>query len=381
MKILTAMALATVSLMTIEANTTHAEKLDVWIGTSAAKPSQGIYHATFDTVSGKLSASKLAAQIRGPGFLCQHPSKDILYAVGMPTLDGENQNEHCVVAYAIRNEKLELINSAMIGDGAACHLSVDRSGKMLLSAQYGGGSVAAFSLKQDGSIKAKTELIDHKGGSGVVAGRQSSSHAHYAGFSPAEKFALVPDLGLDQVVIYSSDVDSAKLTAHGFGKVPAGGGPRHMKFHQNSKWIYVLNELSLSITVFDWEEDAGKMTPKQTIPTVSKQALAKETFKSASEIRVHPSGQYVYSANRGHDTISAFRVNQSSGELSLIEIENVRGATPRNFNISPDGKWLLAAGQDSHTLGVFAINQETGELTYHRQIISTPAPICVLFGR
>jgi 6-phosphogluconolactonase len=161
--------------------------------------------------------------------------------------------------------------------------------------------------------------------------------------------------------------------------VPAGGGPRHMKFHTKGKWIYVLNELSLSVTVFDYDAENGKMHPKQTIPTVPKMLLTKELFNSASEIRVHPTGRFVYSANRGHDTVTAFRVNQETGELAAIELEPVRGATPRNINLDPSGKWLIAAGQDSHTLASFAINQNTGELTYNRSNVFAPSPICVLF--
>ena len=152
-----------------------------------------------------------------------------------------------------------------------------------------------------------------------------------------------------------------------------------MKFHPNGKNIYVLNELALSVTVFDYKPDTGTMIAKQTIPTVAAELLEKETFKSASEIRVHPSGKFVYSANRGHDTITAFRVDPTTNELSVIEVEPVRGATPRNFNLDPSGRWLLAAGQDSHTLASFAVNTETGELTYNRSNVTAPSAICVLF--
>lgn len=348
----------------------------VWIGTSNASPSKGIYHCTLNTDSGKLSEPTLAAEMDGPGFLAMHPSGKVLYAVG-------NLNRTpCVAAYKIlgrgKDAKLEFLNSVEIGDGGAAHVNLDRSGRMLLTAQYGSGSVAAFSLKTDGSIERRTDLMKHEGGSRVVPGRQESPHAHWCGFSPDQRYVFVPDLGLDQVVIYKADIATQKLTKHGFGQAPMGGGPRHMKFHQNGKWIFLLNELDLSVTVFDYDAESGKMTAMQTIPTVPKSELAKELFSSASEIRVHPNGKFVYSANRGHDTITVFSVNQETGELSEIEREHVRGATPRNFDVDASGKWLLAAGQSSHTLASFLIDPETGELTYNQSIVTAPSAICVL---
>ncbi|TWU30571.1 lactonase family protein [Novipirellula artificiosorum] len=365
--------------LTASAQSSDRSRVDVWIGTSSAKPSKGIYHCTLDTQNGKLSDSRLVAEIDGPGFLAMHPHKEVLYAVG--ALD----RIPVVAAYKVvgrgAEASLELLNSIPIGDGGAAHVSVDSQGKMLLTAQYGSGSVAAFSLAPDGSIQKRTALMKHEGGSQIVPKRQDKPHAHWTGFSPDERFAFVPDLGLDKVMIYEVDLNQATLKAHGFGQAPLGGGPRHMKFHPNGKWIFVLNELELSVTVFDYDAENGTMTPKQTIPTVSKSNLAKEAFKSASEIRIHPNGEFVYSANRGHDTITVFAVDSQTGELSVVEIENVRGATPRNFNLDPSGNWLLAAGQDSHTLASFVVDPESGELAYNQSIIQVPSPICVLFGR
>lgn len=370
------LCLAVVASMTVP-HVAVAESLDVWIGTSRSKPSKGIYHCTLDTKTGKLSTPTLAAEVGGPGFLAMHPKGGHLYAVasyeGVPS----------VVCYSIegkgKDATLRYVNSLPIGDGGAAHVAVDASGKTLLTAQYGGGSTAAFSLNADGSIDKQTGLIKHEGGSSVVPGRQDKPHAHWAGFSPDRRFAFVPDLGMDKVVIYQVDTDTAEIKPHGFASVPPGGGPRHMKFHTSGRWVYVLNELSLSVTVFDYNAKTGEMTAKQTIDTVPKSELAKEQFKSASEIRVHPSGKFVYSANRGHDTITAFKVDQQTGELSVIEVEHVRGATPRNFNLDPSGKWLLAGGQNSHTLASFAVDQQTGELTYNRSVVHAPSAICVLF--
>lgn len=354
-----------------------ADSLDVWIGTGRSSASKGIYHCRLDTQSGQLSEASLAAEVSGPGFLAMHPDGNHLYAVG--TLD----EVPSVICYAIEREgneaSLKLSGAVPIGDGGASHVAVDETGSTVLTAQYGGGSVAAYRLNPDGSLKEQTVLIEHEGGSGVVAGRQDASHAHWVGFSPDNRFAFVPDLGLDKVVIYAHDPETSMITPHGSARVPAGGGPRHMKFHPSGRWVYVLNELSLSVTVFDYNADTAAMTPKQTIPTVPKTLLAKEKFKSASEIRVHPNGRFVYSANRGHDTITVFRVNQDTGELSVIELENVRGATPRNFNLDPSGRWLVAAGQDSNTLASFEVDSGKGELTYNRSNVYAPAPICVLF--
>jgi 6-phosphogluconolactonase len=350
---------------------------DVWLGTGRAGASKGIYHCLLNLETGKLTEPTVAAEIQGPGFLAMHPKEPVIYAVA------GDQGVPSVVAYRIgqrgKNASLRRINSLPTGDGGAAHVAVDSSGTILLTAQYGGGSTASYSLNRDGSLKEQTALIKHEGGSGVVDRRQDAPHAHWVGFSPDNRFAFVPDLGLDQIVIYRVDMDQARITPHGAASAPPGGGPRHMKFHPNGKWVYVLNELSLSVGVYDYDSKSGTLTPKQTIDTVSKPQLEKELFKSASEIRVHPSGRFVYSANRGHDTITAYRVDAQNGTLSVIEIENVRGATPRNFNLDPSGKWLLAAGQDSHTLASFAVDQNTGELTYNRSIVHAPAAICVLF--
>ncbi|QDV23306.1 lactonase family protein [Aureliella helgolandensis] len=356
-----------------------AAEIDVWIGTSSHPSSQGIYHCRLNLENGKLSNSQLAAEIKGPGFLAMHPKLPMLYAVG------DLQGTPVVAAYRIDRQdgkvSLKLDSSLPIGDGGAAHVSVEPSlGRTLLTAQYGGGSTGVFKLDEHGSLTERTQLLEHTGQSPSGSDRQSASHAHWSGFAPDSRFAFVPDLGLDQVVIYRLDAPEAKLEPHGAGQLPTGAGPRHMKFHPNGRWIYVLNELDLSVSVFDYAAQEGRMSLKQTIPTVEKSELAKEQTSSCAEIRVHPNGKFVYAANRGHDTLTVFQVDSDTGELTVVEREPVRGATPRNFNLAPGAKWLLVGGQDSHTLASFEVQGDTGELTYNRSIINTPAPICVLFG-
>ncbi len=356
-----------------------AGELDVWIGTTTPNNglSKGIYHAKLNTESGKLTRPQLAAETNNPGFLTLHPNGEVLYSTG--TIDGEPS----VVAFLVNRQNdrtgLSLKNSQPTGDGGSAHIATDRTGKVLLSAQYSRGSTAIYPLADDGSIGAQSRLIKHKGGSGVRS-RQDKPHAHWVGTSPDNRFVFVPDLGMDKVVVYRLDAKRADLAPHGFGRLPPGAGPRHMKFHTGGKFIYVLNELGVSVTAFAYDAQKGSMAVLQTISTLSEQEKAKERFVTASEIRMHPSGKFVYAANRRHDTITAMRVDQDSGKLTLIECEPVRGSWPRNFNVDPTGKWLLAAGRDSNSIAVFAIDSETGELTFTGSSVMVPTPICVLFG-
>lgn len=357
----------------------NGKNVSVWFGTTTPRGglSKGIYHAKLNTDKGTLSTPTLAAEISSPGFLALHPKHDVLYSVGIQS------GKPAVTAFRIDDRggdpKLSMLNSVEIGDGGAAHVSVDRTGKVLLTAQYGGGSTALFDLADDGSIKSRKQLVKHEGGSRVVANRQNKPHAHWTGTSPDNRFAFVPDLGLDKVVIYKLNADAGTIESHGFGVCPPGGGPRHMKFSPDGKFVYVLNELALSITTFAYDSAAGTMSAIDTVQTLIESVKEKETFNSASEIRVHESGKFVYSANRGNDSISAFKVDAATGKLSIVETEPIRGGWPRNFNIDPTGKWIVVAGRDSHTATVFEINQETGELTFIRQTAMVPSPICVLF--
>ncbi len=353
----------------------QAETHDVYFGTSG-RETKGIYHATFDDSSGRLSKPALAAEIGSPGFLALHPDGSKLYAVAR-TPDGPG-----VAAYRLPGEgKLELINTALIGDGGGTHIAVHPSGRLLLTAQYGGGSTAVFGLDDEGGLMGKGTVIDHEGGSKVVANRQESPHPHWCGYSPDGRFAFVPDLGMDGIVIYKVDPDKRAIERHGIATSVPGGGPRHMRFSTDGRFIFLLNELALSVTTFAYDAERGQAKRLTTTASLEESVKAKEGFNSASEILVHPNGQFVYSANRGHDSVTVYRAHSDSGELEVIEVEPIRGAWPRNINLDPSGKWLLAAGARSNTVSVFAIDPDSGELTYQQgSIVNLPSPICVLFG-
>jgi 6-phosphogluconolactonase len=353
------------------ASFTGAGTHSLYFGTSA----DGIYHASFDPATGKLTASELAHAIKAPGFLALHPDGTMLYAVA--TID----NTGGVATYRIVDGgKLEFLHFEPTGDGGAAHLAVHPSGKFLLTAQYGGGSVSLLPL--DGHGKPGTATVTkHEGGSNVHPGRQERPHPHWCGFSPDGKFALIPDLGLDGIVIYRIDLEKPAITRHGFAASVPGGGPRHMRFSNDGKFIYLLNELTLCVSVFSWDANSGVAKPVSNTPALTPEAKAAENFNSAAEILVHPAAPFVFSSNRGHDTVSVYQIRDGGATLDVIQVQPIRGAFPRNINLDPTGKWLLAAGADSNTVSVHAVDPASGRLTYQRgAIINVPAPICILFG-
>lgn len=351
----------------------HGAALNVYFGTTG-RETKGIYRATFDPQKGRLGKAALAAEIGSPGFLALHPNNKVLYAVG--SLDGQA----VAAGYRIKpSGGLEKFTHSAIRDGGGCHIAVHPSGKFLMTAQYGGGSVALFPLDSEGKL-GRAVITEHEGGSKVVPGRQNKPHPHWCGYSPDGRFAFVPDLGMDGIVIYRVNTDKPAITRHGFARSIAGGGPRHMRFSVDGRFIYLLNELSLSVSTFQYDAKAGTASKKSTTPALSEAAKAREGFNSAAEILVHPSGHFVYSSNRGNDSVTAYRADPATGRLTVTEVEPIRGAWPRNINMDPSGRWLLAAGGHSNSVSVFAINQDTGELAYQtRGIINVPGPICVVF--
>ena len=363
------------SLILLAAHILQADSVDVYFGTGGGE-AKGIYRASLDTKKGKLTSATLAAEVKAPGFLAFHPDRTRLYAIANPT-EGPS-----VLAYNILDSgDLEFLNSQLIPDGRAAHISAHPSGNFLLTAQYAGGSVAVFPLGKDGQVEACSQMVEHEGGSGVVAKRQSKPHPHWVGFSPDGRFAFVPDLGLDQIVIYQIQPDQVSIKQIGAVDSVSGGGPRHMKFSVDGQYIFLLNELSLSVSTFAFDTETGNATLLSTTPTLSDFAKAKESFNSSSEIVVHPNGEFVYAANRGHDSVTAFVADAETGRLYVTDIEPIRGAWPRNINLDSSGQWLLAAGAHSNTVTVLEVDTVSGALTYPRdRVITVPNAICVLLN-
>ena len=356
-------------------NIVTAAVVDVYFGTGG-KGAEGIYGAKLNTGDGKLSAVALAAEVDAPGFLAFHPDRTKLYATA------NAQQGPSVVAYSIAsNGQLTLINSEVIPDRGAVHIAVHPSGKFLVTAQYRGGSVAVFPLSKDGKVLPCSELIKHEGGSRVVARRQDNPHPHWVGFSPDGRFVFVPDLGLDQIVVYQVQADQTSIKRAGEIECVAGSGPRHMKFSVDGKYIFLLNELTLSVSTFAYNAAKGTAELVSTTPTLSPAMKQKESFNSSSEILVHTNGQFVYAGNRGSDTVTAFQVDPGTGQLYVTDIEPIRGSWPRNINLDSSGRWLLAAGQYTDTISVFSIDAETGVLRFPRgHVFSVPNVTCILLN-
>lgn len=350
---------------------------DVYFGTggSAAGQPAGIYVSKFNLETGVLGQTEKVIALENAGWICQHPSLPVIYSTGNI---GEQPS---VVAVDLSKPQSSVINAQPTGSGGACFVTADPTGTMLISAQYGGGSISVFPINPDGSIGDRSQLIKH-GQPSRVHPHQKSAHPHYVAISPDSRFVWVCDLGMDKIIGYQLDIAGVKLKEVFKADCVAGGGPRHMKFHPSGKFALVLNELNLSVSVFKHDADTATLTRGGTTESLTAEEKTINSFNSASEIRIHPGGKFVYSANRGHDSITIYQFDDQTGDLNRSSVVPTRGAWPRNFNLSPDGKFLLVANKDTNSVVVFSIDQQTGDLQFQQHSpVFVPSPICVMFGR
>jgi 6-phosphogluconolactonase len=353
----------------------------VYVGTYTSGKSEGIYVMEMNLATGELGEPALAAKANSPSFLAIHPNRRFLYAV-TESSNFQGKPTGAVGAFAIdeKSGKLTLLNQQPSAGAGPCHLIVDPAGKNVLVANYGGGSVACLPIDEEGRLEPPSATIQHTGSS-VNPSRQKEPHAHSINLDPAGRFAFAADLGVDKVFIYKFDPAKGSLTPNDppSASVEPGSGPRHFAFHPSGKYAYVINEITLTVTAFAYDAERGALTPIETVSTLPPDA--KGQGFSTAEVVAHPSGKFLYGSNRGHDTIAAFAIDQSSGKLTRIENEPTQGKTPRNFAIDPTGRWLLAENQGSDTIVVFRINQETGELDATGVKVDAPSPVCVRFLR
>ena len=351
----------------------------VYVGTYTGAQSKGIHVFRLDASSGKATSPTLAAEVKSPSFLAVHPSLRFLYAVSETGEFAGKGKTGGVSAFALDREsgKLTPLNHQPSGGAAPCHLVVDAAGKHVIVANYEGGNVAAFRIRDDGSLGDQTAFVQHEGSS-INPRRQQAPHAHGICLDPANRFALVADLGLDKVLVYRFDSARGTLSAHEPPSVAVkpGAGPRHVALHPGGRFVYSINELDSTVTAFAWHAERGLLTEIQAVSTLPADFSGAST---TAEIEVHPSGKFVYGSNRGHDSIAVFAVEAATGKLQLVEHASTRGKTPRNFGIDPAGAFLLAANQGSDSIVVFRIDGGTGRLTPTGQVLQVGSPVCVKF--
>jgi len=357
-----------------------AEKFYVYFGTYTGATSRGIYVARFDSATGKLSAPELAAEMTNPSFLAVSPDKRHLYAVSeVDRAQGKPAGVVKAFAREARTGKLTALNQQTSGGTGPCHLTVDATGKCVLVANYGSGSVAAFPIRADGSLGEAARVMQHSGSS-VNRDRQAGPHAHCVIPTPDNRFALACDLGLDQVLAYRLDAAEAKLAPNNppFATVAPGSGPRHLTVSPDGKFVYVINEMALTVTGFTFDASTAALHDVQTISTLPA-GYAATPRDSGGEIALSANGKFLYTSNRGHDSITLFSVEPKSGALAFAQNVSTEGKVPRHFAIDPTGHWLLAENQNSDSVVVFAIAATTGQLKPTGQIINIGSPICAVF--
>jgi 6-phosphogluconolactonase len=350
----------------------------VYVGTyTRGTSSQGIYVADLDPATGALGNLRLAGEAVNPSFLAIHPDGKLLYAVSEVESFRETKGG-AVVAFAINADgTLTRKNAQPSGGAGPCHLIVDGEGKNVLVANYSGGSVAVLPLEADGSLEPPSQVVQHEG-KGTDPRRQEGPHAHSINLDASGTFALVADLGLDRVFAYRFDPRAGTLTpaATPFAALPPGSGPRHLAFAPGGKHVFVINEMAATVASFAYDPATGGLTPVATVATVP---AGEGAGNSTAEVRIHPSGRFLWGSNRGHDTLAGFAVDERSGRLSPTGHTPTRGRTPRNFNIEPSGRVLLAANQGTDRVLPFRINAETGALTPVGDGLPIPAPVCIRF--
>jgi 6-phosphogluconolactonase len=347
----------------------------VFVGTYTTKTeSKGIYSFDFDTDTGKLTPKGVAAETPDPSWIAVHPSGKYAYAAN------EAGKASAVSAFAVdrKSGKLTLLNQMPALGEDPCYLSFDKTGKYLLVANYSSGTIAVFPILADGHLGEHTALTKDQGAIGPNKERQEAPHAHWIETSPDDRFALVADLGLDEVLVYKFDATTGTLTPNepAFARLKAGSGPRHAVFYPNGKFVFAVSELSSTATSFAYDVKKGAL---KEIGTASTLPPGFSGRNDVAEAAVHPNGKFLYVSNRGNDSIAILSIDQGKRTLAPAGGIPTGGKEPRHFAIEPTGKYLLAENQLSNNIVVFKINEVTGGLTATGQVVEVPSPVNLTF--
>lgn len=350
-------------------NMQSAVNYPFYVGTYTKGNSEGVYKYVLNA-DGSIDSVGLAAKVANPSFVAL--SKDGLYLLAIDEVSIADSG--IIASFKIEADSLVLINRSLTGGVHPCHISINKSGYVLTS-NYGSGSMGLLQLNAQGQLSTLMDFIQHEG-SGPVTSRQLTPHAHSSWFSPIKNQVISVDLGTDELWLSSIDTVNNKLDKLTSSKllIAEGAGPRHLAFHPNNKWMYVLNELNCTVTLLTLNTD-------ETWEVGSVISTLPDTFtnqNTCADIHVSKDGRFVYASNRGHNSIVIYQVNEGEGTLSLVGFESTHGEVPRNFALSPTDEFLIVANQNSDNLVSFARDENTGLLTFVAEV-NAPMPVCIAF--
>jgi 6-phosphogluconolactonase len=347
----------------------------VFVGTYTTKTeSKGIYTYEFDADTGRLTPKGLAAETPDPSWVAVHPGGKYLYAAN------EAGKASTVSAFAVdvKSGKLTLLNQMPSLGEDPCYLSFDKTGKYVLVANYSSGTIAVFPILAEGRLGEHTAMVKDAGATGPNKKHQEGPHAHWIETSPDNRFVLVADLGLDEVLVYKLDATSGTLTPNepAFARLKAGSGPRHAVFYPNGKFVFAVSELSSTATSFAYDVKKGTLKETGTASTLPPGFSGRN---DVAETAVHPNGKFLYVSNRGNDSIAILSIHPGNRTLAPAGGIPTGGKEPRHFAIDPSGKYLLAENQFSNNIVVFKIDPATGGLTPTGQVVEVPSPVDIAF--
>jgi 6-phosphogluconolactonase len=340
--------------------------------TSAERKARGngINVYQMDTATGAWSHVQHVGDLVNPSLLVLSKDQRALYSV--------HGDESYATAFAIDPEsrKLKLLGRASTGGKNGVHQAIDPSGKFLIVANYGSGTVAVLPIAADGALRDQIQLLELKGPIGPHRVRQASSHPHEIVFDPSGRFVLVPDLGLDRVFALAFDAATGKLSEASAMPGRSTSGPRHLAFHPTRPVVWVLNELDSTVTTCQWDGARGVLKPVQVITTLPTSYTGETT---AAELAVSPSGDVLYASNRGSDDICVYAVDRGDGTLKPVEWVSTQGIGPRFIGLTPSGRLLYAANEVGDTVVTYRVDAATGRLTPTGQVVQTATPVTISF--
>jgi 6-phosphogluconolactonase len=349
-----------------------AQEMCVYFGTHSSGPGIGFSMSHFNTETGVLTKPEFLIEAKEPAYFIIHPDGKHLYTCnsGLPGT---------ISAYEIdpATRHLTFINQKPSGGGDPSYISLDKTGRFALAANYDGGNICIYAIEPDGSLGAQTAFVQHTGKS-INPERQTHAYAHSIIVDPSNRFVLVADLGLDKVLVYRFNEKDGTLSPNDppFASVEPGSGARHVKFHPNGKWTYVIKEMGSTVTCFNWDGVRGALSEFQNISTLPEDFTG---TNACAEMLIHPNGKFLYCSNRGHNSLAVFAIDQTTGRLSPIQHISTSGNTPRNFEFDPAGKWIICTNHGSNNAVVFRVNNDAGFLTQAGEPVEVPAPFCERF--